>query len=417
MTLIAGRDITHHGSVLEAVLEAVLNRARTYNLKLNFEKVRVRKQQVQYVGHIISAEGLKLDPEKVRAMKDMPPPETKEDVRRFLGSIQYLAKFLSMLAEVETPLRELTRKDVLFHWDTPQAAAFQKLKDMCCKTPALAYYDVRKDVTIQCDASKSAVGAVLLQEGRPIAYASRKLRASELNWEPIEKEMLAIVFSTQKFREYILGKTTLVQTDHKPLEMILRKSIATAPLRLQAMMLKVRGYDLKVEYLPGKKQVLADTLSRASLNEAPPEEEIQVNMLERISISEPKYAELQQNTANELHELYAMIQAGWPETKQQVPHSIRQYWDTRDELAVLNGVIYRGMRIVVSPSMRPVMLEIIHGTHLGIVKCKQRAREAFYWPGMSAQIEDKVKDCTTCHYYAPAQQKEPLIPSPVPNLP
>ena len=244
-------------------------------------------------------------------MKDMPPPETKEDVRRFLGSIQYLAKFLPMLAEVETPLRELTRKHVLSHWEKPQAAAFQTLKDMCCEAPLLAYYDVRKDVTIQCDANKSAVGAVLLQEGRPIAYASRKLRVSELNWAPIEKEMLAIVFSTQKFREYILGKTTLVQTDHKPLEIILRKPLATAPLRLQAMMLKVSGYDLKVEYLPGKKQVLADTLSRASLNEVPPEEvEIQVNMLERISVSEPKYAELQQNTANELHELYAMIQAG-----------------------------------------------------------------------------------------------------------
>ena len=91
-------------------------------------------------------------------------------------------------------------------------------------------------------------------------------------------------------------------------------------------------------------------------------------MLERISISEPKYAELQQNTANELHELYAMIQGGWPESKQQVPHSIRQYWDARDELAVLDGVVYRGMRIVVPPSKKPAMLEIIHGTHLEIVK-------------------------------------------------
>ena len=263
--LIAGRDIAHHDSVLNAVL----NRATTYNLKLNFDKVSLRKQQVQYVGHIISAEGLKPDPKKVRAMKDMPPPEAKY-VRRFLGSIQYLAKFLPMLAEVEAPLRELTRKDVLFHWDKPQVAAFQRLKDMCCQAPVIAYYDVRKDVTIQCDASKSAVGAILLQEGRPIVYAFRKLRASEVNWAPIEKEMLAIVFSTQKFREYSLGKGTLVQTDHKPLEMILRKPMATAPLRLQAMMLKLSGYDLKEKYLPGKKQVLADTLSRASPNEAPP---------------------------------------------------------------------------------------------------------------------------------------------------
>ena len=156
--LIAGRDIAHHNSVLQQVL----HRAKSYNLKLNFDKVRVQKPQVLYVGHIISTQGLKPDPEKVRAMGNMPPPTSKEDVRRFLGSIQYLAKFLLMLAEVETRLRELTQKDVLFHWDKPQATAFQKLKDLCCEAPVLAYYDVSKDVTVQCDASKGAVGVVLL---------------------------------------------------------------------------------------------------------------------------------------------------------------------------------------------------------------------------------------------------------------
>ena len=202
---------------------------------------------------------------------------------------------------------------------------------------------------------------------------------------PIEKEVQAIVFSTQKFREYILGKPVVVQTDHKPLEIILRKLMVTAPLQLQAMILKVSGFDFQVEYLPGKKQMLADTLSRASLDEMPPEDdELQVNMVERISITEAKYAQLQQSTANKLHKLYSMIQSGWPETKHEVPHSIRQYWDTRDELAVLDGVIYRGMRIVVPPTMRPAMLKIIHETHLGTVKCKQRAREALHWPGTSA---------------------------------
>ena len=189
----------------------------------------------------------------------MPPPTTKEDVRRFLGSIQYLAKFLPMLAEVETPLRELTKKDVLFHWDAPQAEAFQRL---CCTAPVLAYYDVKKETTIQCGASKNAVSVVLLQEGRPVAYASRKLCKSELIWAPIEKEMLAIVFNAHKFREYILGKATLVQTDHQPLKTILCKTTSVAPLCLQAMILKVSGFDLKVEYLPGKIQILSDTLSR-----------------------------------------------------------------------------------------------------------------------------------------------------------
>ena len=307
-------------------------------------------------------------------MRNMPAPENKEDVRRFLGSVQYLAKFLPRLAEVEEPLRHLTKKDTVFHWDKAQEHAFQHIKDLCCTAPILAYYDVKKDVKIQCDASKNAVGAVLLQEGKPIAYASRKLRTSELNWSPIEKEMLAIVFSTGKFREYILGKETVVQTDHKPLETILRKPLLSAPLRLQTMMLKVKGYDLKVEYLPGKKQVIADTLSRASLNVMPAErKEFQVNMLERISVTQDKYQELQQRTANELHDLYAVIQVGWPTTKQQVPHSVKPFWDNRDELAILDGVIYRGMRIVVPPSMQQEMIELVHETHQGIVKSKQRA--------------------------------------------
>ena len=123
----------------------------------------------------------------------------------------------------------------------------------CCTAPVLAYYDVKKETTIQCDVSKNAVPVVLSQEGRPVAYASWKLCKSELIWAPIEKEMLAIVFSAHKFREYILGKATMVQTDHLPLKTIRRKTMSVAPLHLQAMILKVSGFDVKVEYLPGKK--------------------------------------------------------------------------------------------------------------------------------------------------------------------
>ena len=137
------------------------------------------------------------------------------------------------------------------------------------------------------------------------------------------------------------------------------------------------GLTSKLSTFLEEKQILADTLSRASLDGVPAEEdELQVNMVERISISEAKYAELQQNTAKELHALYTMIQVGWPETK-QVPHSIRQYWGTRDELAVLDGVIYRGMRILMPPSMRLAMLAVIHGTHLGIVSVSKEREKRF----------------------------------------
>ena len=413
--LVAGTDQAHH----DAVLREVIERAVSYNLKLNFDKVKIRKSRVPYVGHVITENGLMPDPEKIRAVRNMPAPDSKEGVRRFLGFIRYLAKFLPKLAEEEEPLRELTKDKLMFHWDKPQEAAFIRLKEQCCQAPVLAYYDVKKEVTIQCDASKSAVGTVLLQEGKPVAFASRKLRKSELNWAPIEKEMLAILVSTEKFHEYILGKETKVQTDHKPLVNICQKPLVTAPLRLQAMLLKMKGYDLKVEYLPGKEQYLADTLSRASLDEVPPDndDDLEVNMLDRISVAPAKYVKFQQATANELHELYRMTQLGWPDTKQQVPHSIREYWDARAEIACMDGIVYRGMGIVVPPSLRAEMLTIIHRSHQGMVKTKQRAREALYWPGMGAQIEEKIADCPTCRNYAPSQAKEPLLTTPVPELP
>ena len=134
--LVAGRDVAHQ----DAVLRQALDCAQSYNLMLNFEKVKIRKEEVPYVGHLISAHGLKPDPTKVEAMRNIPAPENKDDVRRFLGSVQYLAKFLPHLAEVEEPLWHLTKKDTVFHWDKPQENAFQRIKDLCC--PAPGYTDL-----------------------------------------------------------------------------------------------------------------------------------------------------------------------------------------------------------------------------------------------------------------------------------
>ena len=406
--LIVGKDTEHH----DQILKQVLRRAQQYNLRLNFDKMRIRKTEVKYVGHLITSKGLKPDPEKVKAIKEMPEPQTKEEVKRFLGFVQYLAKFLPMLSDIEGPLRELTKEKILFHWDLPQQRAWDHLKKLCSEAPVLAYYDVNMPVLIQCDASKEAVGAVLLQENKPVAYASRKLRSSEIGWSPIEKEMLAIQFSTEKFRQYIAGKETVVQTDHKPLENIFRKPLQSTPLRLQTMLFKMKGYDLRVEYIPGKKQFIADALSRASVIEpdtTDPDPDLQVFMVDRISVAPTRYAEIQSKTANELNELYSVIQTGWPDTRQEVPQRIRPYWNVREELAVMDGIIYRGMRIVIPPSLRAGMLERIHEGHLGVVKCKQKAKDALYWPQMGADIECKVSACAKCQEQQPNQQKEPMI--------
>ena len=145
-----------------------------------------------------------------------------------------------------------------------------KLREVLTSEPVLAYYDVTKPVTIQADASQSGLGACLLQDGNPIAYASRSMTSAEENYAQIEKEMLAISFATKKFHQYIYGKPSIhVQTDHKPLESILKKPMCKAPPRLQRLMLTLQPYDLAVSYVPGKYMYLADTLSRAYIEGEP----------------------------------------------------------------------------------------------------------------------------------------------------
>ena len=112
-----------------------------------------------------------------------------------------------------------------------------------------------------------------------------------------------------------------------------------------------------------------------------------------------------------------MILKGWPDSKQEVPHSIREFWRSRDELSVADGIVYKGLRIVVPPSMRPGMLAQIHASHLGIVKCKQRAREVLYWPGMNGHIANIVKDCQSCNAHQNHLAAEPLKPTKIPDLP
>lgn len=189
---------------------------------------------------MITKNGIKPDPSKVRALVDMPRPKDREGVIRFLGLVQYLAKFIPNMSQVDAPLRVLVKSKTEFMWHHEQENSFSELKRLCSQQPVLAFYDVNKPVEIQCDASKDGLGAVLIQAGRPVAYSSRSLSDTEKRYAQIEKEMLSIVHAATKFHCYIFGKETTVFNDHKPLEMIFQKPLASAPMRLQKMLLKLQ---------------------------------------------------------------------------------------------------------------------------------------------------------------------------------
>lgn len=208
--------------------------------------MNLKKPQVKFMGHVISKDGLKPDPDKVNAVGNMPKPTCKKQTLSLLGFINYLAKFLSRLSEVAQPLRNLTLTNAQFMWSEQHNKAFDEVKKLVANHPVLKYYNINDKVTIQCEASERGLGATLLQNGQPVAFASQTLSAVEQQYAQIEKECLAIVFGCQKFSQYITRREKVtVESDHKPLQSIFKKLLLCAPSRLQRMMLQLQRYNLE----------------------------------------------------------------------------------------------------------------------------------------------------------------------------
>ena len=263
--MIAGNGSTEEEAKLDhdVKLKCLLERYRTVGIHLNSDKMKLHQTSVTFLVHLITAEGLKPDSEKVRAIDNMTKSTDVEGVQLINGFENYLAKFLSKLSDATEPLRQLTRKDVPWNWSESQENAFQEMKSLVKKAPVLAYFDNGKTVHIQCDASERGLGAALLQNGKPVFFASRALTDTETRYAQIEKELLAIVFSCEKFDHFTFERTVHVQSYHKPLESILKKPLYRTPKRLQAMITRLQLYDLIINYVSGKLLYLADTLSRA----------------------------------------------------------------------------------------------------------------------------------------------------------
>ena len=224
----------------------MLDRCHECNLKFNREKCHFRVSEVHFVGHVLSADGVKPDPQKVEAIIALPTPANREDLQRFLGVVTYLSKFIPNMSQKSAPLCQLLQKDVEWSWGRVEEDTFTCLKTSISSAPVLKFFDPKEPVTLSVDASSKGVGAVLLQNDHPVTYASKALTPSQENYAQIEKEMLAIVFGCERFHDYLYGQREItVESDHKPLEAILKKPTHEAPLRLQKMILRLKPYAVK----------------------------------------------------------------------------------------------------------------------------------------------------------------------------
>lgn len=219
------------------------------------------------------------------------------------------------------------------------------------------------------------------------------------------------------------GRHVDVTTDHKRLEAILRKPLATAPARLQRMMLRLQKYDLTVRHKPGKEILVAETLSRLHLRETDDTHEAfdaQVHLVvANLPVSDQKMSDLQAITASDpdMQRLIAVIKEGWPGNRSSCPPSVKPFWNYRDELSVVEGLLFKGERIVISSVLRKDMLKRIHIGHMGMVKCKNRAKEVIFWISMNSHIEDVVSNCPACTEHQSCNPKEPMIAHKLPDRP
>ena len=408
-----------HDKIIIEVLEC----ARKNNVKLNWDKIQFKKSSVKYMGDLFTSQGLKPDPEKVQAIKELKSPSNKTELRRILGMINFVGHFIPNLSKLSYPIRNLLKKDSAWVWDNVQEKALNAIKESICDQTNMAYFDPEKESTLQVDASKQGLGVCLLQSDKPVAYRSRSLNEAEINYSNIERELLAVVWALECLNQYTYGCRIIIHSDHKPLMSICKKPMHMISPRLQRLMLRAYKYNFTLIYKPGKELIIADTLSRAaSINSEPVDPSINFainSLVHNLPVSEPRLTEIREYTAsdNDLTSLKEYIMHGFPDHKSQFPVELRQYWHIRDQLHVANDLIMFGGRIVIPCELRGDILNKMHESHLGITKTRSRAAELIYWPGLMRDIETHIRPCTICNSLKNDNCKEKLVSHTIPDIP
>ena len=391
--------------------------AKKHGLTFNSKKCSIKQQAIRFYGVTYDRDGAHPDQDKVADIKGMAKPSNQKELQEFLGIITYMSPFMPKLSDATEPLRRLLKKDTEFSWTPSHDSAFQQVQNLICTETTLAYFDPQKTTTVQVDASQKGLGAALMQDGRPIAFASKSLSEVEQRYANIERELLAVVFGCERFHTYLFGRPFTVESDHKPLEMIQLKNLGAAPPRLQRMLMRLQYYDLQIVYRPGKEMLLADGLSRLPpKNNSHLELDVQVNL---IHFGASKIQELKDKTAQDrtLTDLRDVIVTGWPGSRKGLPTSLRPFWSCRDELSVEDSLVLKGERVVIPEAMRDEILERIHEGHQGHTKCKLRARECVFWPDINKDIEELTARCHICLEHARSQPKQPMLETELPTRP
>jgi ribonuclease HI len=254
--LIYSKNEEEHAEHLMLIIEKL----RDHQLFAKFSKCEFWLDRVAFLGHVISSNGVEVDPSKVEAVLAWNPPKNVSEIRSFLGLAGYYRRFIEGFSKLARPMTELLKKEKKFQWSTACEDSFQEMKKRLTTAPVLTLPDIRKDFEIFCDASRQGLGCVLMQERKVVAYASRQLRPHEVNYPTHDLELAAVVHALKIWRHYLIGSRCEVYTDHKSLKYIFTQTELN--MRQRRWLELIKDYDLGIHYHPGKANVVADALSR-----------------------------------------------------------------------------------------------------------------------------------------------------------
>lgn len=412
------------GEELKTTIDEVVSVARKYNIKFNAEKIQYFVNEVRYLGFIFTKDGYKVDQDRIESILNLKPPGNVKDLQKILGMINFVRNFIPNLSELCAPLTSLLKKDSVWLWTDYHNNAFVQLKKIVSDISLLACFDPTKKIEIQADSSSRALGCSLIQEGRPILYASRALTSCEQEYAQIEKELLAITFAFSKFHNYVYGHPYVtVYTDHSPLTSIIFKDLEKIKNnRLKRLRLKLLPYKFDLKYLPGKSMVIADLLSRNFLNKNIEDDESMRDVIHTVGVqfdcSDSHLKKLKAETANDvvLSTILKFYIEGWPKSLHE-SGDLSHYYKMRNDITVENGLIYFEERLIVPPAYRKRILHLLHETHLGLHKTKDMAKRFFYWPGVMSDVINVVTTCKVCQRFQRSKTKEPLLSHEIPPIP
>ncbi|WVZ93548.1 hypothetical protein U9M48_039519 [Paspalum notatum var. saurae] len=389
--LIYSTSMHEHLEHLRAVFDA-LRAARLFG---NIEKCIFCTQRVAFLGYVVTPQGIEVDSSKIDAIREWPTPTTITQIRSFLGLAGFYRRFVPNFSSIAAPLHELTKKDAPFSWGDSQEVAFTTLKDKLTHAPLLQLPDFNKVFELECDASGIGIGAVLLQEGKPVAYFSEKLSGASLRYSTYDKELYALVRTLQTWQHYLWPREFIIHSDHEALKHI--RTQTNLNRRHATWVEFIESFPYIIKHKNGKENVIADALSR------------RYTMLSQLDFKIFGLQTVKDQYVDDadFKDILAHCMNGKP-------------WG---KFHMQDGFLFRANKLCVpASSVRLLLLQEAHGGglmgHFGVYKTHEVLTAHFFWPRMRRDVERLVARCTTCQKAKSHLNNHGLyMPLPTPTFP